>query len=69
MSQLDLEPLLDEKDIARITRRSLASVRRDRSRGTGVKAIRIGFSIRYTHKSVRDFLHACEAANNHPRPN
>ena len=54
------EALLDEKDIARLTKRSLASVRRDRTMRKGVPAIRIGSSVRYTPEALRTFLKTCE---------
>jgi hypothetical protein len=57
---VDVEPLLDERDIARITKRSLASVRRDRLMRKGVPFIRIGSSVRYKLQSLRDFLESCE---------
>jgi hypothetical protein len=38
---------LDERDIARITKRSLASVRRDRLFGRGCPYVKINASVRY----------------------
>ena len=62
LKEVDLEPLLDERDIAEITRRSLASVRRDRQLRKGVPFIRIGSSIRYRPQSLREFLGSCETS-------
>ena len=62
LKEVDLEPLLDERDVAEITRRSLASVRRDRQMRKGVPFIRIGSSIRYRPQSLREFLGSCETS-------
>ena len=62
LKEADLEPLLDERDVAEITRRSLASVRRDRQLRKGVPFIRIGSSIRYRPQSLREFLGSCETS-------
>jgi hypothetical protein len=62
LKEVDLEPLLDERDVAEITRRSLASVRRDRQLRKGVPFIRIGSSIRYRPQSLREFLGSCETS-------
>jgi hypothetical protein len=56
----DLEPCFDERDVSRITRRSLASLRRDRRMGRGIPFFRIGSSIRYYPQSVRDHLKSLE---------
>ena len=61
MASLNLEELLDEKDIARLTKRSLASVRRDRLLGRGVPVIRIGGSVRYSPEALRSYLKSCES--------
>ena len=55
-----VEPLLDERDIARILKRSVSSIRRDRLMRKGVPAILIGSSVRYTPESLRAFLRSCE---------
>jgi hypothetical protein len=60
MTGVDVEPLLDERDIAKITKRSLASVRRDRLMRKGVPFIRIGSSVRYRPDALRTFLGSCE---------
>lgn len=62
LKEVDFEPLLDERDVAEITRRSLASVRRDRQLRKGVPFIRIGSSIRYLPQSLREFLGSCETS-------
>jgi hypothetical protein len=61
-SNNSFEALLDERDIARLTKRSLASVRRDRLLRKGVPCIHIGSSVRYTPEALRTFLKACEYA-------
>ena len=61
MTTVNLEALLDEKDIAHITKRSLASIRRDRLMRKGVPFIRIGSSVRYRPDAVRTFLAKCGA--------
>jgi hypothetical protein len=59
MTVVEVEPLLDERDIAKITKRSLASIRRDRLMRKGVPFIRIGSSVRYRPDALRDFLGSC----------
>lgn len=55
--EIQLEPLLDEKQLARITRQSLASIRRDRQFGRGVPFIRVGQKlVRYDPADVRAYL-------------
>lgn len=51
-----LEPRLDEKDLARITRCSLASVRRWRLLKQGPPFQKIGTSVRYDPADVRAWL-------------
>ena len=60
MTNQTLEPLLNEKDIARLTKRSIASIRRDRMTGKGVPFIRMGKSVRYTADTLRSFLKSLE---------
>jgi hypothetical protein len=50
------EDLLDEHDLARITKRSVASVRRDRLLGQNCPFIKIGNSVRYLRSDVEDWL-------------
>ena len=55
----ELEPLIDEKEIARLTRRSLAAVRKDRYSGRGVPALRLGKSVRYRPSDLISYLEGC----------
>lgn len=51
-----LEALLNEHDLARITRRSVASVRRDRLLKQGCPFIKISASVRYRPSDVEAWL-------------
>ena len=51
-----LEDLLDEHDLARLTKRSIASVRRDRLLKKGCPYIKIGSSVRYLPSDVEAWL-------------
>jgi len=51
-----LEPPLDEREVAIITKRSVASIRRDRLMRKGVPFLKIGSSIRYRPEALRAFL-------------
>jgi len=51
-----LEDLLDEHDLARITKRSVASIRRDRLLKKNCPFIKIGTSVRYLRSDVEDWL-------------
>ncbi len=51
-----VQDLFDEYDIARITRRSVASVRRDRLWKKGCPYIKIGASVRYRPSDVEAWL-------------
>ena len=51
-----LEGLLDEHDLARITKRSVASVRRDRLLNKNCPFIKIGTSVRYRRSDVEGWL-------------
>lgn len=53
-----LETLLDERDYARLTKRSLASVRRDRLLRKGCPWVKIGSSVRYRTTDVKEYLRA-----------
>ena len=52
----ELEDLLDEHDLARITKRSLASIRRDRLLKRNCPFVKIGTSVRYLRSDVEDWL-------------
>ena len=51
-----LEDMLDEHDLARITKRSVASVRRDRLLKKGCPYIKIGSSVRYLPSDLQAWL-------------
>jgi hypothetical protein len=48
--------LIDEKELSRITRRALSTIRNDRHLGRGMPYIRIGRSIRYNLNDVQNYL-------------
>jgi hypothetical protein len=52
----ELEPLLDEFEYARITGRSVSSVRRDRLLGSGCPYVKLGALVRYRPADVRSYL-------------
>ena len=52
----EIEALLNEHDVARITGLSVASVRRWRLVGGGPKYIKIGAAVRYEAESIRKFV-------------
>jgi hypothetical protein len=51
-----VEELLTEHDVAKLTKRSVASVRRDRLLGKGCPYIKIGASVRYRPVDVEAWL-------------
>jgi hypothetical protein len=51
-----LQELLTERDLARITKRSIASVRRDRLLKKGCPFIKISASVRYRPSDVEAWL-------------
>jgi hypothetical protein len=51
-----IDTCFDEFDIARITKRSVASVRRDRLLKKGCPFIKIGSSVRYRRSDVEAWL-------------
>jgi hypothetical protein len=61
-----LEDLLDEHDLARITKRSLASIRRDRLLRKNCPFIKIGTSVRYMRTDVEDWLRSLPRRGGHP---
>jgi hypothetical protein len=56
LADLDLETLLTENEYARITKRSVASVRRDRLLGQGCPYVKLGALVRYRPQDVRAHL-------------
>lgn len=51
-----IEPLINEHEYARITRRSVASARRDRLLGKGCPYVKLGALVRYRPEDVRTFI-------------
>jgi hypothetical protein len=50
------EPLLNEYDLAEITGRSVASVRRGRFLGKGCPYVKLGFLVKYRPSDVRSYI-------------
>lgn len=50
--------LLNDRDVARITRMSLASVRRWRLLGTGPRFLKLGSSVRYKAEDVAAWINS-----------
>jgi hypothetical protein len=61
-AEVNLEPLLDEREVEKITKRSLGSIRRDRLMLKGVPFLRIGNSVRYAPAALRAYLKSCEVS-------
>lgn len=59
----DFEPLLGENEVAQITGRSVASLRRDRLLRQGCKFLKVGSLVRYRPSDLRDYLAACKVGN------
>jgi hypothetical protein len=51
-----IEPLLNEYQVAEITGRSVASVRRDRQTGKGCPYVKLGFLVKYRPADVREYI-------------
>jgi hypothetical protein len=52
----DLETLLTEQEYARITKRSVASARRDRLLGQGCPYVKLGALVRYRPGDIRAYI-------------
>ncbi len=57
----NLQDLLTERDVARILRVSVATIRRRRLLRQAPHPIRIGSCVRYTPESVSRFVEECKA--------
>jgi hypothetical protein len=55
-SGITLEQLLDEREVSRLTGRSVASLRRDRRLKVGIPYIKIGALVRYDPRDILDYL-------------
>jgi hypothetical protein len=51
-----IEPLMDEREYARITKRSVGTVRRDRLLKRGCPWVKIGALVRYRPADVRAYI-------------
>jgi hypothetical protein len=65
----DLETLLTEHEYARITKRSVASVRRDRLLSQGCPYVKLGALVRYRPEDVRAHLERSLHRTNADQPN
>jgi hypothetical protein len=54
-----LEELLDDQDLAKLLKRRLKTIRKDRLMGKGPRFIRVGRHVRYRPQDVVDFLSKC----------
>jgi predicted DNA-binding transcriptional regulator AlpA len=52
------DPLLSDRDVERITKRSRSTLQKDRLAGTGIPFVRIGRLVRYRQSDVAAFLDA-----------
>jgi len=52
----ELEALLTESEYARLIKRSVASVRRDRVLGQGCAYVKLGALVRYRREDVRAYI-------------
>jgi hypothetical protein len=53
---VQIERLLDEREYAAITGRSIASVRRDRLLGQGCPFVKLNFLVKYRPSDVRAYI-------------
>jgi predicted DNA-binding transcriptional regulator AlpA len=51
-----IDALIDEREFARITGRSVASARRDRGLRTGCPYVKLGSLVRYRLADVREYI-------------
>ena len=54
-----LEDLLTEHDVARLLRRKLKTIQKDRLLGRGPRYLKIGRSVRYKPADVAAFIEVC----------
>lgn len=53
-----LDPLLSDRDVAKITGRARSTLQKDRVAGTGIPHVRIGRLVRYRQSDVAAYLDA-----------
>lgn len=68
-NEVELETLLTEHEYARITKRSVASVRRDRLLSQGCPYVKLGALVRYRPEDVRTHLERSLHRTNADQPN
>jgi hypothetical protein len=56
VASTQMEPLLNEREFAEITGRSVASARRDRFLGKGCPYVKLGFLVKYRPSDVRAYI-------------
>jgi hypothetical protein len=61
-----IENLLDEYDVARIRKQSVATVRRDRLLKKGPKFLKIGAAVRYRPEDVAAWLESRPSGGSRP---
>jgi hypothetical protein len=60
-SQVGIDPLLSDRDVARITGRARSTLQKDRVTGDGIPFVRVGRLVRYRQSDVTEFLAALPA--------
>lgn len=58
-TDVPMESLLTERELAQFLRKSIEAVRKGRWRGTGPRHLRIAGSIRYRRSDVEKYLERC----------
>ena len=57
-SQPLLHRLLDEHEVAELRHQSVATIRRERLRKTGIRALKLGGSVRYRYEDVMAWINS-----------
>jgi predicted DNA-binding transcriptional regulator AlpA len=63
-----LDPLLSDRDVAKITGRARSTLQKDRVAGTGIPHVRIGRLVRYRQSDVAAYLDALPARRSTSEP-
>jgi hypothetical protein len=63
-----LDPLLSDRDVARITGRARSTLQKDRVAGTGIPHVKIGRLIRYRPVDVAAYLDALPSRRSTSEP-
>jgi predicted DNA-binding transcriptional regulator AlpA len=63
-----LDPLLSDRDVAKITGRARSTLQKDRVAGTGIPHVRIGRLVRYRQSDVAAYLGALPARRSTSEP-